>query len=140
MVPFVTLLHVFSSSPSSPAATSSSQSRSPAGSLQILNWGRQNSQSLQAVLAVAFKKEKQLSRTGRCVRHFVCLCVSRTICVCTGEKWFRTFVRGSVRTENEIVSVCVSTVQYNLCLQNCKKWFNGSTLLLGVHSKPKHHY
>jgi hypothetical protein len=21
-------------------------------------------------------------------------CLSRTICVCTGEKWFRTFVRG----------------------------------------------
>ena len=84
----------------------------PTARLRI-NWGRQNTQSLQAVLAVApLKKGKQLGD----VRLFVC--VSRTICVCKGEKWFRTFVRGTVRTENEIVSVCVHcplSSQYNLC-------------------------
>ena len=86
------------------------------------NWGRQNTQSLQAVLAVApLKKEKHWEMLG----HFVCLsvCLSRTICVCTGEKWFRTFVRGTVRTENEIVSVCVS-LSSTICVYRTAKWFN----------------
>ena len=51
------------------------------------------------------------------------VCVSRTICVCTGEKWFRTFVRGTVRTENEIVSVCVS-LSSTICVYRTAKWFN----------------
>ena len=51
------------------------------------------------------------------------VCLSRTICVCTGEKWFRTFVRGTVRTENEIVSVCVS-LSSTICVYRTAKWFN----------------
>ena len=54
------------------------------------------------------------------------VCVSRTICVCTGEKWFRTFVRGTVRTENEIVSVCVHCpVSSTICVNRTEtaKWF-----------------
>ena len=37
-------------------------------------------------------------------RDSVCVsvCLSSTICVCTYEKWFRTFVRGTVRTEQTI--------------------------------------
>ncbi len=48
------------------------------------NWGRQNTQSLQAVLAVApFKKGKQLVN----VIHFVC--VSVCLCVCVSIALFR---------------------------------------------------
>ncbi len=65
-----------------------------------------NTQSLQAVLAVApLKKGKQLGD----VRLFVC--VSRTICVCKGEKWFRTFVKGTVRTERTIFTFVRGTVR-----------------------------
>ena len=64
----------------------------------FFNWGRQNTQSLQAVLAVApLKKGKQLGD----VRHFVCLSVHRTFSL-RSRKWFKTFVRGTVRTEKTI--------------------------------------
>lgn len=67
-----------------------------------------------------FKKREALGD----VRTFcLSVCLSRTICVCTGEKWFRTFVRGTVRTENEIVSVCVS-LSSTICVYRTAKWFN----------------
>ena len=51
------------------------------------------------------------------------VCVSSTICVCTGEKLFRTFVRGTVRTENEIVSVCdsVCPLSSTICVYRTAK-------------------
>ena len=37
------------------------------------------------------------------VRHFVCLCVHRTFSM-RSRKWFKTFVRGTVRTEKTILT------------------------------------
>ena len=48
---------------------------------------------------------KKREATGRCETFCLSVCMSRTICVCTGEKWFRTFVRGTVRTEQTIFFV-----------------------------------
>ena len=41
---------------------------------------------------------------------------------CKAEKWYRTFVRGTVRTENEIVSVCDSVFP-QFVFPELQKWF-----------------
>jgi hypothetical protein len=62
-------------------------------------------QSLQAVFAVApfqLKKGKELlgTPTGNWeMFDILFVCLSSTICVCTGEKWLRTFVRGIFEAE-----------------------------------------
>jgi hypothetical protein len=59
------------------------------------NWGRQNTQSLQAVLAVApLKKGKHWKMC-----EILSVCVSSTICVYRTAKWFKPFVRGTFETE-----------------------------------------
>ena len=62
------------------------------------NWGRQNTQSLQAVLAVAPLKKGKHCYTRKCVR-FLSVCLSSTICVYRTAKWFKAFVRGTFETE-----------------------------------------
>ena len=59
------------------------------------NWGRQNTQSLQAVLAVApLKKGKHWEMC-----EILSVCLSSTICVYRTAKWFKPFVRGTFETE-----------------------------------------
>ena len=60
-----------------------------------MNWGRQNTQSLQAVLAVAPLKK---GNTRKCM-EILSVCVSSTICVYRTAKWFKLVVRGTFETE-----------------------------------------